>query len=64
VPLVPHTRGNAPINGTAQYRLTPLSRSVRELADLTAPGFGDAIRKEKAVRKLKQQGRERVLNSK
>lgn len=62
--LEPRARGNSPIEATAQYRLTPLSANVRGLANATAPGFGDAIRKQKAVRKRQRQERERELRRK
>jgi hypothetical protein len=55
------SRGESPIKGTGRYRLTPLSQRVRDLADRTAPGFGDAIKADKADRKRKRVERAREL---
>jgi hypothetical protein len=59
--MEPRGRGAMPIKGAMPYHLTPLSERVRELADATAPAFGDAIRKEKSERKRKRQEREQHL---
>lgn len=55
------SRGESPIKGTGRYRLTPLSQRVRDLADRTAPGFGDAIKADKADRKRQREERAREL---
>jgi hypothetical protein len=55
------SRGESPIKGTGRYRLTPLSERVRDLANRTAPGFGDAIKAEKADRKRQREERAREL---
>jgi hypothetical protein len=49
------------IQPTATYLIKPLSQAVKDLADKTAPGFGDAIKAEKAQRKQQQKKRVREL---
>jgi len=56
-------RGESPIKGTAEYRLTPLSQGVMELANKMAPQFGAAIQAAKAARKRQRQEREQRLRS-
>jgi hypothetical protein len=50
-------RGDSLIEDTAKYRLTPLSQSIRQLADNTASRFGEAIRDQKELRKEKRRQR-------
>jgi hypothetical protein len=62
--LPPDARGDSPIKNTAAYRLTPLSERIRQLADVTSPGFGKQIVAEKEKQRLRRQNRKQQLESK